>query len=592
MKHFKFITFLSLIFHFSFFIFHSPALAIIPSGVKAFPPIPFVMSDCHNEDWGKLYPDWGPVGGWWNWSSGQCQDGGATPEEYIRKAKQIRVTLDDGTVIPKPVGIGMRFTLDNIGEWQQRLNKPEFDNLAFLVAESPSLHGEITGAYCKGDICIEDTLPWALNIMTPLANAFPNLPIFFQGGVNTLIPLAELALTQTNNNAAIKANGWIPDLDNALRTVNGVLKGGEMGFATVYHPKLVVGFEPGAGGTGHESEDPKHWYWGVMEALSHHPDFFDIQEPILKVMKETENQYRFPLLKFLRDHLNKTINETPDFWTVLRTSKVKEVCWCGEKASDCMSPDCCYNDSDGNRVCTGPQRSNFSFWLYQKDEISGGRSVALVTKDSPEIPAPAKDHAYGFHTCRRTDQASGNNYLYFDLDDNYQPGLNQNQNLNWEVTVTFVNKGTDKLSLEYINKNGQLIKKSIKKGSSLGSVDNWVDFRWTLNDADFLKNKLNGADFRLNSESDGDEIVHRVLIRPFTTKIETKEETMPETKEKEIPIKFLPGWQKVELKLSDRIPENCLAVAYKDSGRWQIFLNYLNTLFFAPKKKSFWVKCN
>jgi hypothetical protein len=181
-----------------------------------------------------------------------------------------------------------------------------------------------------------------------------------------------------------------------------------------------------------------------------------------------------------------------------------------------MAPDCCYTPSaGGGQICTGPQRTNFSYWLYQKDELPGGRSVAFTVKGDPNVPSLAQSDVYGYHTARRTDQASGNNFMYFDLDDEYRPSLASGSNFNWEVTATFVNKGSDKLSLEYVDKDGQNIKQSITKGSALGQVDNWVDYKWTLTDADFLNNKMNGADFRINAEGDGDEIFHRVIVKPI-----------------------------------------------------------------------------
>lgn len=586
------------IFILTFFItFNSPVSAIIPSTIKSFPQIPYVMSDCHNGDWGKTHPEWGPVGGWWGWKEGHCNDGGNTPEEYLRKAKQMKVTLDDGRVIPKPVGIGIPFTLNNIGEWKNRLNNSEFNNLAFLVAESPSVYGEVTNSYCKGGVCVEDTTGWAGQIMEPLSRAFPNIPIFFQGGVNTLIGLCNQAVSLPNKNIAIKANGWTVDLDNALRTIGGVLKGGEMGFTTVYHNRLAVGFEPGVAGTGNSIEDPKHWYWGVMEALSHHPDFFDIQEPVLSVMASVQNQYHFPLLKFLRDHLSKTIDNTPDLWTVLRTSQVTEVCWCGTDLTDCMAPDCCYTPSDGgDRICTGPQRTNFSYFLYQKDNLSDGRTVAFTVKGSSLVPSAAQSHAYGYHTARRTDQANGQNFMYFDVDDSYRQPQNKQ---GWEVTVTFVNKGNDKLSLEYNNKSNQIIKKTISKGSALGPINNWIDYKWTLFDADFTGNKMNGADFRINAEGDGDEIIHRVIIKPISlpaTPTPTKQTTTlsPTTNPTTISDQaaYFPGWQKINLTLETKIPQNCQIITFKEESSWQSFLSFLNNLSFAPKKRQVWLKCN
>ena len=41
----------------------------------------------------------------------------------------------------------------------------------------------------------------------------------------------------------------------------------------------------------------------------------------------------------------------------------------------------------------------------------------------------------------------------------------------------------------------------------------WVEYVFELNDAQF-SNGLGGADFRINSERDGDEYIHRVIVAP------------------------------------------------------------------------------
>lgn len=615
--------------------------------VRPIPPVIFVMSDWSNGDWGNSnwkyqykcdtngdgvldsdceyigHPEWGPVGGWWDFNWGKPRRAGgyspASIEQYIKDAAKMTVTLDDGTKIPKPVGVGIPFTLENIQNYTY-LNNPEFKNLAFIIASSPisdcSKYGEIT----------QCTAGWAKEIMGPLSEAFPNIPIFFQGDIHTLPGLGGQAVTMPNKNIAVKFNGWSEDTSGARQTRDGIPIGGTMDFADIYGDRIIVGYEPVAGGLAIEE-----WYWAVMQALYHHSDFFDIQGAILHGMASIESKHGFPLLRFMRDHMGKTTENTPDVWVVLRETSNMRVCSCepclaGETpsavcfkprgyCSHCQDPICapcdygeapdpsckeedkkckqpwyCYwiGWSTGNprTICAGPDKGNFAYWLYQLDDIEGGKTVVLTSND---LPLPAKSHLYGQYTVRRTDQENNQPYMYFNIDDRYQlsPGTNA-----WEINLTFVNQGTDKLTLEYTNKSGQTIKKSINKGEALGETNNWIDYKWTLTEADFPDNKLNGIDFRINCEGDGDEVIHRVIAKPIFIYLSPTPSLTPTQIPQPTGQFFYSGWQQIELKAGTQIPQNCQVITYKENGFWKNFLSYLNNLFYAQRKKKVWVKCN
>jgi len=486
----KVIVVLLVIFYFS----GSKVYAITPPGVNPLPQIPFVMLDCENKDWGKIHPEWGPVGGWRNFGGPGC-GGGMIPEDYIRHAKDIKVTLPDGRVISKPVGIGIKFNNNNVDAWKTRLNSPEFDNLAFLVAMSPNdPYGEVSSS----------EVGWAINIMGRLAAAFPTIPVFFQACSYSSDLCNRSVNLPEGKSISVKCNGWYPDLSTAMMSINGELAGGQLGFASVYHDRMLVGFEPK---TGFGPEDA---YWSITQALSHHPDFFDIAPTSLDSIAQFKTGWQFDLFSFLIANIGKTIDKADSVWTVLRQTQIVKTC-CGTNAdgSDlCGWPDCCYTSvSTGRVVCTGPQKGNFDYWLYQKDDIANGKTVSFISRQSNLMPDLAKSHPYGWYTTRRTDQATGNSYMYFDIDDSYV-----NPSPLWKITATFVNKGTDSLSLEYKNIQGILVKNKIIKGPGLGTVDNWVDYTWKIYDADF-SNQLAGVDFRLNAENDGDEIIHRLIAK-------------------------------------------------------------------------------
>lgn len=504
-----------------FLIVPKPILAITPVGVNPIPQIPFVFNDCENLDWSVTNPELGPVGGWTG--SYGCNEERNLSEskisDYIKRAQSYHVTLDDGTVIEKPVGIGIQFSSGNINNYRFLNDRETYRNLAFIVAEAkrdPTC--DTTGQGCcdpYGEMSSE-CIGQAIGLLPKLAEAFPDIPVFFQACTYSS-DLCNRSVTNPNGKSiSVKCNGWDEELYTAMTFLDGVLIGGQMGFASVYHDRMIVGFEPkngfGPGGAGA--------YWQVIQALSHHPDFFDIAATDLISIASFKPNYGFDLSYFLRSNMGKTINEAVAVWTVLREN---QSC-CSASNGCCTAQDgisencnCCYSGASG-KVCTGPQRGNFDYWLYQKDGISNGRTKLLYkTPSSPGgelLPTQAVSHPYGYYTARRTDQGNNNPYMFFDIEDDYASLASQQ----WVITATFFDNNSGSFSLDYYNTSGQLTKKSQSKNGS----NSWVDYTWQIDDANFNNQFGSGqADFRINSQSlsgvnDGDEIVHRVIVKPVS----------------------------------------------------------------------------
>lgn len=497
-------------------LFPQPARAINPAGVRQMPAVIYEMLDCVNTDFGLTHPEWGPIGGWRDFGANAPGCTGSDPTNYIRKAKTMTITLADGTQIPKPVGVGWRATLNNINNWLF-LNNEEFTNLAFIVPESPSCYGEVTGTYgtCpQTGQPIEDTLVWAKGIMGPISRAFPQIPVFFQacGYAGELLSIAK---ANGYSNIAVKCNSWRLDPDNAMdwkdyttnytstpcQLTNGIITGGHVGFASVYYQSHLVGFEPKTGPSTDE------WYWVATQALSHHPDMVDIDTPDIQKFYQFNQSYGFNLLGFFQEHLGKNINDAPSFWTIIRDTSINSVrdCTEDENGKPVSSPpgcDCCWRFSAPPRpwVCIGPQRGNFSYWLYQRDDLAGGSTKVIIPAD---LPPSAKAHPYGFSKSRGTD--TNNPYIYFNIDDSY---LNPN-NHGWEIQLTYLDRGTDKFSLEYRKKDSSLSRNIFQKTAT----NKWKEVTLAVSQANFANSFDNKADFRLNSENDGNEVVHRVILK-------------------------------------------------------------------------------
>lgn len=565
-----------------FFYLPSSVLAINPPApdVKPLPPVIFVMNDWMNGDWDNRdyhfewddryghnvvtgRPEWGALGGWtyFKWKELNPQRGyynWQKTDDYIRQAKAMRVTLSDGRVISKPVGIAIHtwdlnesptkygedytpswvgseeicndpdgalgsckpFCTPNFGNpaWQRAFddfvlamgqhydNKPEFTNLAFINIAT-GVDGETAErkniGNCQYFSANSDTFnKWVAHLMGIYNQAFPHTPQFLQDMLHGTYASSTLVFSFSPRSTGVKVNGWAIDHIGSEIRYDGVLVGGATGFSQVFYDRILTGYEPGI------SPGIKGSYWMFMEGLFTHPTLLDVQRPYIEYTYQAGQETGFPILEFARKHLGKTIENTPDVWTVLRETKHSDQCW---KASD------------GIYKCYGPHHGDFESWLYRKDSLPKSRTVALLSDGSSqilELPEPARSHIYSWHSVRRTDQLTGNVLMSFDVDDRYETHRARPKNAGGEstleITVTLLNKGNDYLSLEYKDYTGNLIKKRIQKGAFLGSINNWVDYTFTLEDAYFDNNLDGGIDFRINCENDGDEYLHRIIVKAIS----------------------------------------------------------------------------
>ena len=544
------------------------------------PPVIFVMLDWMNGDWGnpdyffsyvdkwgyrqeyRGHPEYGALGGWtffrWNeLNPGKGAYNWSRTDKYIKDAQAMQVTLPDGTVIAKPVGIsietwameetdtsiGINFTpgwvaaevggsvtschdpdgaagpckpfcTPRFGDptWQYWFdqfilamgqhydNNPEFYNLAFILmatgADEETNERKNFGNcnYYSGNTRAFDD--WVLRTMQTHNLAFPNTPQFIQSTLHGIHIHAQHAASFPSKMTGVKVNGLEVDVRSAEVRLDGVLVGGVTGFSEVWHELIPTGYEP-KHGNGIEGS-----YWFYMQGLHTHPYMFDIQLPNIADTYESEQRTGFPIHDFVRTHLGRTVQNTPDVWIVLRDTYGSDTTWTG---------------SDGVVRTYGPHHGDFYYWLYRPDTAPASRTVPLRGERlDKELPGEARAHIYGWFNTRRTDQDSGNPYMSFDVDDRYRhAGLAPRAaggQVTWKINMTFVNDGGDTLSLEYMDYYGNLVERKITKGSGLGRVGTWVDYTWEVDDAYFNNGLPGGIDFRIDCNGDGNEIIHRLIV--------------------------------------------------------------------------------
>jgi hypothetical protein len=525
------------------------------------------------------HPEYGALGGWnaflWNHlNPGPGVYDWTEMDQYILAAQKMKATLPDGTIIAKPVGIEVQaWTADQepgtnvIGwnhtpgwvsdlssdpvtscydpdgsgacvpmctpnfantAWQDAFdqfviamgnhydNNPTFYNLAWInistgfddeTNERKNLvHPTQQGSYCAYDTGNSPAFDgWVWRVQETYNLAFPNTPNFLQSTLHGIHHHMWHAASFTSKMSGVKVNGWDVDVENAEIRFDNELIGGVMASSGLFSEQIPTGFEP-AGAPGVEAS-----YWALMEALSVHAYLLDIQLPNIANVYEAERVSGFPILNFARQHLGKQVENTPDVWIVLRETTGIDDCWLA---------------SDGIYKCYGPHHGDYSYWLYRNDEAASSRTVALVGNDAYNaLPTAARNHVYSggdyeytdFRSLRRTDQATGNPYMSFDVDDHYpyagQVPKGAGGPVSWTITMTLLNSGSDTLSLEYMNYYSQQVERRITKGSGLGTVNTWVDYVWVINDAFFNNQLPGGTDFRIDCNNDGDETVHRLIGR-------------------------------------------------------------------------------
>ncbi len=525
----------------------------------------FVMLDWFNGDWGNSayrysyldssghrqdytgHPEYGALGGWteFHWADlnpGPGVYNWAEVDKYILDAQTMPVTMPDGTVTAKPVGVAVViWTADTSGarigicqmpgwviaeaggsvmscqsvsgcstslctpkwsvtKWQTRYDEfvaamgarydsnSLFYNLSW-VAVMTGVDGEVVAskpmagcAFSSGDTPGFGT--WCTHVQQVYAAAFPNTVTFIQPVVHNSHTFADAA----TGNAGVKTNGLEPDVASAELRLNNVLVGGVTGFADS-HPYLPAGFEPKRG-NGVEGS-----YWFFMQGLASHADMFDVQLPNIEQAYQCQRVIGWPLLDFVRNHLGVDVTDTPDVWCVLR-----DTAW----------EDTSYTGSDSIKRTYGPHHGDFEFWLYERRTAPNSRGVTLMAEEKErELPAMAMAHPYGWAAVRRTDQVTGNKWLSFDMDDDYSARYSSA----WRITLTVLNQGNDTFSLQYVDVNGNLAQRTFTKGSALGLTGTWVDVTVDLTDACMDNGLSGGCDLRLDCSMDGNEYLHRVVVQ-------------------------------------------------------------------------------
>jgi hypothetical protein len=258
---------------------------------------------------------------------------------------------------------------------------------------------------------------------------------------------------------------------------------------------LVHGaFEPPSGYTIDEEI-----YWAVFAALDAHADYLALHPN--HFLDDCGNvpggcgydmEMVFAAYDFFNAYAGKRPENTPGAWVALRDS------WYYHGSHD-----------------------NYSWLLYQDFDAPGGLSQAVSYMEEPTRPDQRwnLDMLSDFtlpitkegRWTRRTDEASGNPDMYFNVDDAYiYSGTTA-----IEFQITYLDRGTDQWRLVY---DAPGITETIGYTQTKTDTDDWLTATFVVNDAEFANDLFNN-DFRLESMSDGDEYFHLIKITPTRPRI-------------------------------------------------------------------------
>jgi hypothetical protein len=143
---------------------------------------------------------------------------------------------------------------------------------------------------------------------------------------------------------------------------------------------------------------------------------------------------------------------------------------------------------------------NFNFWLFQRDDMAGGQTVAAWNVTS------AKEGRY----IRRTDQSTANPYMLFQV---LNPSAFYNSPGQVTVKVTYRDNGTDSWKLSYDSTTGPKDAGTVQKTNT----NTWKTASYVLTDARFGNGYGPGgagpsADIKIDCLNDGDEYIHMVEV--------------------------------------------------------------------------------
>ena len=250
----------------------------------------------------------------------------------------------------------------------------------------------------------------------------------------------------------------------------------------------------------HQTCTPELVWWGVYNVLNKHPVYLRVAARMIRTADDTPRTEFVEAFSWASRFMGVTARTSPSAWVALR-----------EHRDPWIPLTCLGNYSEAPHHNT--QMGNYGFFMDQRDDIPGGRTVPETNDPrvrrmgnntspyNPNLP-PGKE---GW-AVRRTDQATGNPYMFFDVDSDYLSGLRTVR-----IRVVYWDNGTDTWSLFYRNAQGEVVSAgTVRKQNTRAWKTATFDLTMMFDNS--LPAGSGGADFYISSNNDGDEWIHFVEV--------------------------------------------------------------------------------
>lgn len=404
---------------------------------------------------------------------GECCGGSSVPAHLKASTPNIVIRCG-GTEIPRYWDASYRNAFSRlIRAFGARYNN---DPRVAWIEISTGIFGETAPAEDKHDACLEaagltsnlwiQTVNWSTDLYR---QAFPDKELLLQYAPRYLERRERRVFTDyaAALGVGLKHNGLKPDGGaDAIITdpAHPAYLSGQYDPLLVWGDQVAVAFE--GANVGLSIEGRTNTMWGLYNALDKRADFLALDTNVVTAADRQD------LLQFASRYLGKRAPDIPSAWVALRET---EFDWF-------------------------PDYGNFEFYLVQNDAAPGGRTVPLFNVGA------AAEGRYA----RRTDQATGNNSMYFDVDDAYAYAGNYRAT----ITVTYYDQGTDRWELRYDGLAGDdMLAGTVTKTNTR----TWRKAVFELTEVEFGNGQPGGggragSDFRIYNMKDGDEIIHMVDV--------------------------------------------------------------------------------
>jgi hypothetical protein len=198
---------------------------------------------------------------------------------------------------------------------------------------------------------------------------------------------------------------------------------------------------------------------GNLKALQLRMNWINTSEEREDVLRYTD------FFNYVSLSLGKQVSDSPDAWVALREG---------------------YDQLDTNKWWV----RNFERWLVQREVAPNGKTVRTQPFDM------GGDNGTSYEA-RRTDHATGNDYIYFDVNDAFIKGGSHRV----QVKVTFLDNFSGNWGLEYDAADGNPTKRVTATAAGDGK---WKTVTFELPDAAFQNRQISNMDFRLFNDGQHD----------------------------------------------------------------------------------------